>query len=172
MTHFNNQDECLTLIRDACRRAKTIKILTIRGEKYFLGSMSLLTSICLQKRGKGESIDVLVLSPDARHIAKVTKDHTSLLGQRSAEQVKRKMQTALRYMQEHIATENSNFRVHKYDETPIFKILLFDDIMFLSAFTTSKNDQNESMWQLTRKDNPIFAGLEKYFDELLHRSVQ
>src|SRR6266852_4734410 len=32
---FPNQDACESKIKDACRSAKKVKILTIRGEKYF-----------------------------------------------------------------------------------------------------------------------------------------
>ncbi len=94
VTEFPNQASCEQAIREACRNARTIKILTIRGEKYFVGSRSLLRDLCLSKRGEGHTISVLVLSPDSDHI---TNELAHDLKHRSAEEIKEKMQDVLEY---------------------------------------------------------------------------
>ena len=164
---YPNQDVCEPHIRDAFRDARKVKMLTIRGDKYFLGSRSLLHEICLAKQEKGVSIKVLVLSSESGHI---TEELAGSLGHISAERTKRKMRIALDNLK-HIAEQNRNFEVKCYNEAPNFKVLLFDDIMFVSAIIGPKNDHNAKMWQITREEAPLFIGLERYFDDLWKHSV-
>lgn len=164
-----NQDACESYIQEAFRNAKKAKILTIRGQKYFLGTRSLLYNVCLTKREKGFSVEVLVLSPDSRHI---TDDLAEDLGHNSAERIRRRMRIAL-FNLRNLAEQNTNFQVKCYDESPNFKILMFDDIMFVSSFAAGvpKNDSNVKMLEIRRDGNPLFIGLERYFDDLSKRSV-
>lgn len=164
---YPNQDACEPHIREAFRNARKVKMLTIRGEKYFLGSRSLLHEICLAKQEKGVSIKVLVLSPESGHI---TEELAGSLGHNSAERTKRKMSIALDNLK-HIAEQNRNFEVKCYNESPNFKVLLFDNIMFVSAIMGPKNDHNAKMWQITREEAPLFMGLERHFDDLWKHSV-
>jgi hypothetical protein len=164
-----NQDTCESYIQEAFSTAKKVKILTIRGQKYFLGSKSLLYDVCLTKREKGYSVEVLVLSPNSSHI---TSDLAEDLGHNSTERIRRKMHIALDNLR-HIAEQNPNFQTKCYDETPNFKILMFDDVMFVSSFAGGgpKNDRNVKMLEIRRDGNPLFTGLERYFDDLSKRSV-
>ncbi len=163
---FPNQEACELHIRNAAHSAKKVKILTIRGEKYFVGSRSLLHDLYLSKR---TTIEMLVLSPESQHIS---EEHARDLGHNSAEEIRRKMRITCDYLK-HIAEQNKNFKVKYYDETPNFKILLFDDVLFISSFAGGgpKNDHNVKMLQLTGDGNPLFTGLERYFDDLAKRSV-
>lgn len=163
---FPSQEACETEMAEAFRSARKIKILTIRGEKYFLGARSLFYRTYLEKRTKNFNIEVLVLSPESKHI---TDDLADDLGQASAEEIRGKMQNVLKILSS--LANQKNFQVRCYDETPIFKMLMFDNIMFVSAFTEPKNDQNAKMFQITRKENPLFLGLEKHFNKLWERSV-
>ena len=167
---FANQVACEAEISEAFRTAKKVKILTIRGEKYFLSSRSLLLDLYLAKREKESSIEILVLSPESDHIS---EELVRKLGHPSTERTKRKMRIALENLK-HLSEERENFYVKCYTETPYFKILLFDDVMFVSSFGEGggpKNDQNARMWQMSREENPIFTGFEKHFDKLWERSV-
>lgn len=94
------------------------------------------------------------------------------LGHKSAEEIRGRMGRTLDYLK-HLAGEHENFRVKCYNEEPNFKILLFDDVMFVSSFAGQgpKNDRNTRMFRMVREGNPLFAGLEKLFDELSKRSV-
>ena len=95
------------------------------------------------------------------------------LGHDDAGYIKTKMRIALQNLR-HLSETNDKFKVKCYSETPNFKILLFDDVMFVSSFGEGggpKNDQNARMWQMTREGNPIFIGLEKHFDKLWECSV-
>jgi len=164
---FENQVVCEENIQKACEKAKKIKILTIRGEKYFLGSRSLLRDMCLEKRGDGYSIEVLVLSPDSNHI---TEKLGASLG-KNPEQVRARMLIELENLR-HIMKINGNIRVKCYMESPNFKILIFDDEMFVSSFAQGgpKNDLNAKMFHATRDKNPLFAGFERFFDDLSGRA--
>lgn len=164
-----NQDACEASIKDAFSKARKVKILTIRGQQYFLSSRSLLYDLCLTKKDKGFSIEVLVLSPESGHI---TEDLAGGLGHNSAERIRKKMRIAHDNLC-HIAEINANFRVKWYDETPNFKILMFDDILFVSSFAGGgpKNDRNAKMLQIARDNNPLFLGFERYFDDLAKRSI-
>jgi hypothetical protein len=166
---FPSQQACESHIRNAAHNAKEVKILTIRGEKYFVSSRSLLYDLYSSKRTAASTIEVLVLSPESQHI---TEEHARDLGHRSTEEIRRKMRITLDYLK-HIAEQHKNFKVKYYDETPNFKILLFDDVMFVSSFADGgpKNDHNVKMLQITRDGNPVFIGLERHFDDLAKRSV-
>lgn len=162
---FQNQESCEAQIREASYHARKIKILTIRGDNYFIGKRSLLYELVV----KGSTIDVLVLSPKAQHI---TEELAENLGHKSAEEIRGKMARTLDYLK-NLAGEHENFRVKCYNEEPNFKILLFDDVMFVSSFAGQgpKNDRNTRMFRMVREENPLFAGLEKLFDELSKRSA-
>jgi len=164
---FPNQMACESHIRKVSQNAKKVKILTIRGEKYFLGPNSLLYDLYSKKRMPSSSIEVLVLSPESEHI---TEEHARDLNHRSAEEIRRKMRITLDYLK-HIAEQNKNFEVRCYNETPNFKILIFDGVMFISTFAAGgpKNDHNAKMLQLTREGEPLFLGFERYFDDLWKR---
>lgn len=162
ITPYPNQLSCETLIQDECRKAKKVKILTIRGERYFSGSRSLLRDIVLSKQGRGFAIEILVLSPESAHI---TEELAETLGQDSATEIGGKMQIVLDLLK-NLSLQNRNVKIKCYNGTPIFKILIFDDVMFVSSFVSPKNDQNAKMWRMMRAGNPLFVGLEKYFDEL------
>ncbi len=161
ITEFPNQEICEPYLIEEFGKARTVKILTIRGEKYFGDKWSLFYEQ-YEKRIKNVIVKVLVLSPESEHIT----DHLAReVGQHSAEAIKGKMQIVLNSMKR-FASQNKNFEVRCYDETPNFKILLFDDVMFVSAFTEPKNDHNAKMIRITREGTPLFAGLEKHFNDL------
>jgi transcriptional regulator with XRE-family HTH domain len=163
---FPNQGSCEPYIRRAAHRAKKIKVLTIRGEKYFVGTRSLLHDVVA--RAKDSTIEVLILSPEAGHI---TDEVAEQLGHQSAEEIREKMRRAFDYLKS-LARENRNLEVRCYEELPIFKILLFDEVMFVSAFIGPKNDDNAKMFRMARDGNPLFIGFERLFDELWNSSAR
>ena len=92
---YPNQLACENIIAEEFSRARIAKILTIRGEKYFVGTRSLLHDICLEKKENGHHIEILVLSPGSSHIThRLTED----LGHNSADRIRRKMENALNYL--------------------------------------------------------------------------
>jgi hypothetical protein len=166
---YPNQETCEQEIVERYRRAKKVKILTIRGEKYFLGSKSLLRDITKEKLKTEEELDikVLVLVPESPHI---TDRLARSLGPQQPEDIRKKMGMSLDNLK-HLADQNTNFQVRCYDKTPIIKMLMFDDVMFVSAYLKAKNDRNTHMLRISRNDIVLFACLEKEFDDLWVRSV-
>ena len=166
---YSNQLACENIIAEKFSCARIAKILTIRGERYFAGTRSLLHDICLEKKENGHHVEVLVLSPGSGHITTKLAEN---LGHNSADRIRRKMENALNYLR-HLEVLNPNIRVKCYDETPNFKILMFDNVMFVSSFAGGgpKNDMYAKMYYLTREGNPLFTGFERYFDNLSKRSV-
>lgn len=169
MTAFPSQKVCEEYIREAARAARKVKILTIRGEKYFMGSRSLLHNLCSAKRSLTDYVRVLVLSPDSAH---VSEELAGRIDHESAEEIRDKMQLSLNNLKFH-AQRNPNFVVKCYMESPNFKILRFDDIMFVSSFAGGgpKNDHSASMFQLVREGNSLFAGFNRYFDDMWERAA-
>jgi hypothetical protein len=49
-------------------------------------------------------------------------------------------------------------------------MLLFDNVMFISAYMKAKNDLNTHMLRITREDVVLFTCLEKEFDNLWEQS--
>ena len=107
-----------------------------------------------------------MLSPESSHI---TDELAEEMSQHSAKAIRGKMENVLDILKS-LAGQDKNFEVRFYDETPNFKLLLFDDVMFVSAFTEPKNDHNSKMLRITRVGTPLFVGLEKHFDDLWNRS--
>jgi hypothetical protein len=169
VVEFLNQEACESHIREVSCNAKKVKILTIRGEKYFLGPKSLLYGLCTSKRAKDSSIEVLVLSPDSQHIS---EELATNLDHESAEEIKAKMRVVFDYLKL-LERQNRNLEVKCYNERPNFKVLIFDDVMFVSSFADGgpKNDHTAKMLQITRDGNPLFMGFERYFEDLSKRSV-
>ena len=169
VVEFLNQEACEFHIHEASHSAKKVKILTIRGEKYFLGPKGLLYDLCTSKRTKDSTIEVLVLSPDSQHI---TEELAGNLDHESAEEIREKMRIVFNYLN-HLGGRIKNFEVKCYDERPNFKILLFDDVLFVSSFAGGgpKNDHTAKMLQITQDGNPLFVGFERLFDDLWKRAV-
>ncbi len=164
---YRNQDECESTIKEVFRRAKRVKILTIRGQQYFSGTRSLLHDICIDKKSEDCSIQVLVLAPDAAHI---TESLALNLGHSSTERTRRRMRSALEDLKQ-LADENRNIHIRCFDETPNFKMLLFDETMFVSTYIRPKNDRDTQMIRITREQLLLFTGLERNFDDLWKRSL-
>lgn len=165
-TVYLNQKACEDEIRAASVHARNIKILTIRGNKYFQGHLSILSHLCLPDMTKDRLVQVLVLSPESDHI---TEELAVRLKHPSSEEIKVGMRFVFDYLK-YISSRNAHFQLKYYTQTPNFKILLFDDIMFVSAFVTSKNDDFARMFKMVREKNPLFAGFEKHFDVLWENS--
>ena len=162
---FKNQHVCEPEIRKEAHRAKTIKVLTIRGNEYFVGNKSIFHPILEEGNA---AIDLLVLSPQAGHI---TEELARNLQHRSAEEIRERMRMSLDYLMG-LDRRYEKFSVRCYHEEPIFKLLIFDDVMFVSSFAheVPKNDEKAEMFMI-RGRNALFLGFEKHFDELLKHSV-
>lgn len=165
---YQNQKACESAMCEAFQSARRVKILTIRGEKYFLGSRSIFHDLYSEKQGKDFKIEMLILSPESGHI---TEELARKLKHHSAEGIKRKMRIALDNLKHIAEQDEEHFEVRCYTETPKFKVLVFDDSMFVTAFARAKNDENTAMYQIVRDGNPLFTGFEKYFDDLWATAV-
>lgn len=168
VAQFDSQALCEDQIREAASMTRRAKILTIRGEKYFMGSRSLLYSLCAPRRSDPISVKVLVLSPEASHIS---NELATRLDHESAEEIRDKMRHSLDNLKYH-ARRNRDFEVRCYQDAPNFKILLFDSTIFTSSFIDGgpKHDHSTTVFQMMREGNPLFAGFERYFDDLWERS--
>ena len=169
VTVFDNQESCELQIREAARVARKVKILTVRGEKYFMGSRSLLHNLCLPKRSQGAHVRVLVLSPDSSHISEPLAER---LDHESLDEIRDKMQHSLENLKFY-AKRNEDFEVRCYQEAPNFKLLLFDATLFVTSFVNGgpKNDYSARMFQMLREGNPLFAGFDRYFDDMWERAA-
>lgn len=165
-TVYPNQKTCEDEINAVSFPARKIKILTIRGDKYFQGHKSILSHLCLLEAVQERLVQVLVLSPESDHI---TNELAVRLNHHSPEEIKVRMRFVFDYLK-YIASRNTQFKLKYYTQSPNFKILLFDDIMFVSAFVTSKNDDFVKMFKIVRENNPLFTGFENYFDFLWENS--
>lgn len=162
---FKNQQMCELEIRREAHRAKAIKVLTIRGDKYFVGTKSIFRPILEEGN---VTIALLVLSPQAEHI---TEELAQKLHHKSAEEIREGMRMSLDYLIG-LVRRYEKFNVKCYHEEPVFKLLIFDEVMFVSSFALEipKNDENAEMFMIQGR-NSLFLGFEKHFDELLKRSL-
>lgn len=162
---FKNQHVCESEILKEAHRAKAIKVLTIRGDKYFVGTKSIFHPILEEGNS---TIELLVLSPRAEHI---TEELARNLQHKSAEEIRERMRMSLDYLMG-LDRRYEKFSVRCYHEEPIFKLLIFDNVMFVSSFADEvpKNDEKAEMFMIQGR-NALFLGFEKHFDELLKHSV-
>lgn len=162
---FQSQQMCELEIRKEVQRARTIKVLTIRGDKYFVGTQSIFHQIIEEETA---TIELLVLSPEAEHI---TEELARSLQHKSAEEIREGMRQSLDYLMRFVR-RYKNFSVKCYKEEPIFKLLIFDDVMFVSSYAREipKNDENAEMLMIW-EGNSLFGGFEKHFHELSKRSA-
>lgn len=169
VTVFASQDACEMQIREAARMARIAKILTIRGEKYFMGPRSLLHNLCIPGQKHAAHVQVLVLAPDSSHIS---EQLATRIDHETPEEIRERMWHSLGNLKFH-ARRNKDFEVRCYREAPNFKLLLFEDTLFVTSFVKGgpKNDQSAKMFQMMREGNPLFPGFGRYFDDLWGRST-
>lgn len=161
---FQNQKACEEEIRAVALQAKKVKVLTIRGDKYFSGSNSLLYDLCTSQR-TDFTLQVLLLSPEAERPDNQSAAELHYTASKIA-----RMRLVLGHLQIY-KLNNQNIEVRYYKEEPNFKMLVFDDILFVSAFVTEKNDKNTAMLKMRRAGNPLFEGLERDFDRLWRHAI-
>lgn len=66
----------------------------------------------------------------------------------------------------HLHTE-----VRLYEELPTWRIIGFDDVLYLSAFGASHEGHRSGVYKLTAaEDGVLHAGFRRHFDDLWHRS--
>ena len=130
-----------------------------------MGTKSIFRNIIEEETS---TIELLVLSPEAEH---VTEELARSLQHKSAEEIREGMRMSLDYLMG-LDRRYTKFSVRCYKEEPIFKLLIFDDVMFVSSFAREipKNDENAEMFMI-REGNSLFGGFEKHFHELSKRSV-
>ena len=102
----------------------------------------------------------------------ITEQLAVRLDHESPEEIRDKMQHSLNNLKFY-AQRNKDFEVRCYWEPPNFKILRFDNTMFVSSFIGGgpKNDHSARMFQMVRDGNPLFAGFDRYFDDLWERAA-
>lgn len=144
-----------------------IRILTIRGLRYFSRKAGLFFPLLRQKAIDNVPIKVLVCSPESTHI-----DLELVRGLRksSVEEIRRNMRLALDNL-EILMNEYKNLDIRVYEEVPIWNILQFDDTMYVSAYVEPKSHQNAVVHKIPQSSKSHFAAFDKHFNSLWQGSV-
>jgi hypothetical protein len=175
--HFPTQRAATPALHEACLHAKDIRILAVRAWSVFpvVHDMSQLGHI-LQARQEGAedcTVRVLLLSPvaeaedNSKAFIDVRESELDKIRPRDAAGLVLRKQVAMTLRVIADLKENGlNCVVRLYNELPVFKIFIFDDIAFIGGFNLSNVGRNNPTYQVRRNEGLLFDLAERYFEYL------
>lgn len=144
-----------------------IRILTIRGLRYFSREVGLFYPLLREKAIDNVPIKVLVCLPESTYI---DLELAQRLRKGSVEEIRRNMRLALDNL-EILMSEYKNLEIRVYKDVPIWNILQFDDTMYVSAYVEPKSHHNAVMHKMLRNSRSHFVAFDKHWNSLWKRSV-
>jgi transcriptional regulator with XRE-family HTH domain len=159
------QDRASTELREHAATAAVIDILAVRG----LGLIALNDSLLrgpLEARSTPADIRVLLLDPDSPAVATRAAE-TGESPQAFAAGIRH----ALGRLADLASHPVIRLRTAVYDTLPVWRMLAFDQILYLSAFTPAAEGHRSGMYKLAAAgDGVLHAGFCRQFDDMWHRS--
>ena len=160
--------DCKKELIDQFKSASSeIKILTIRGFRYFSRKAGLFSPLLREKAVDNIPIKVLVCSPESKHI---DQELAQSLHKKSVEEIRSNMHLALSSLA-NLMDEYKNLEIRVYEEVPIWNILQFDDTMYVSAYVEPKSHQNAVVHRIPQNSKSHFVAFDKHFNSLWEGSV-
>jgi transcriptional regulator with XRE-family HTH domain len=158
---FTAQAEANQELRDQARSASSIDILAARA----LGLIALNDSLlCGPLSGRTSSVDVrvLLLDPDSD----AAQVRGAEIGE-TAESFRAGIRLALARLAEFTGHPHIRMRVAIYSSLPTWRMLVFDGILYLSAFGTTSEGHRSGMYKLTAAhDGVLHTGFLRQYDEM------
>ncbi|MFC5180315.1 helix-turn-helix domain-containing protein [Actinomadura harenae] len=152
-------------LRRQAKTAKRVDILAVR----VLGLVALNDSLLrgpLMTRQESVAVRVLLLDP-AAPAALVRAAEIA----ESAESFSAGIRLSLTRLAELAELPHTDIEIRLYEELPIWRMLAFDDMLFLSAFGVDHEGHRSGVYKLTAAtDGVLHAGFRRHYEDLWRRS--
>lgn len=164
-TYSNLEDEkCKTDMQNDFNNAKDISLLLQIGRRELgYGTPSHYFELSKKKTGPDVKIRILSASEDSPFLS---KERAEIRGYSHLEW--RKDQRALQSEIAFLQTEhNANIEARTHCEPYLWRIFIFDEIVYVSAYLHSrKNDQLAIVYKIEKGENSLYKVFVKYFEYL------
>jgi transcriptional regulator with XRE-family HTH domain len=158
---FTNQAEANKELQERAGNAEDVVVLAVRA----LGLIALNDSLLrgpLTRRQSPVRVRVLLLDPDSP----ATAVRAAEIGE-STESLAAGITLALSRLAEFTAHPHVDLQTKVYDALPTWRMLAFDEVLYLSAFGTSSEGHRSGVYKLTAAaDGVLHVGFRRYFDDL------
>lgn len=158
---FANQAEADRELRDLAGTAEQIDILAVRT----LGLISLNDSLLrgpLTQRTTPVRVRMLLLDPDASAVA----IRAAEIGE-SAASFAAGIRLAIARLAEFAGHPYVTVRTALYDQLPTWRMIGFDDVLYVSAFSASSEGHRSGMYKFTAATGGVLhTGFRRQFDEM------
>lgn len=163
---FATQAEAARELREHAATASRVDILAVRALGVLGLNDSLLRGPLLDGREKSASVRVLLLDPDSPAVA-VRAAETG----ESAEGFAAGIRLALARLGELAEHPLVHVQAAVYDSLPVWRLMTFDTVMYLSAFAASAEGHRSAMYKLTAAaDGVLHAGMSRQFGDMWRRA--
>jgi hypothetical protein len=163
---YATQADASRELQEQAAAASRVDILAVRALGVLGLNDSLLRGPLLDGRDHPAAVRVLLLDPDSPAVA-VRAAETG----ESAEGFVAGIRLALARLGELEQHPLVRVQTAIYDALPVWRLLAFDSVMFLSAFSSSTEGHRSAMYKLTAAtDGVLHAGMTRQFDDMWRRA--
>ncbi len=159
------------------KKSRSMRLLTIAGYEFIgKGDESLLLQTL--KDGGPSEIEIVLLKPDDPKTKVVFDERVEALRERdsavSSQKIQQQVKDTIARMAEVRTTTGKRVEVIQCSQHPIFRILLFDDCLFVSAYRRGAHGHESPMFRIERHVDgghvTWFESFERYY-QLVRTSV-
>lgn len=158
---FKNQKEALKAIRKDAKNSNTLRVLTMKGDTFsHPGDSGDLHYLLIDGPNKQK---YLISHPDNPYVIQRGKELR-------ANNLKMGIENSIGCFNE-IAIKNPNIEIRKHSEILRFRLIIFDNSLYLS-FQSTDTPGKLSPMQRYLKSSSGYSALEAYFEDLWNRYAQ
>jgi hypothetical protein len=167
---FDNEIECYPQIREAFLAASDVRLFLIDGQSMISHRLGLLCNLLDKKVAQIEkpviTIRTLLLSPQSQSF--INAEIAAKMNQ-DQRQIRRNIEFAIQNLSEEAKQyQGTRLKIsfQLYDEMPIWKLLILDDVAFVRAFAQPEGfiRTNMPMYRFQKAGASLFQTFVKYFD--------
>lgn len=161
---YSSLEESFDDLKSHFRTAKRIDFLIYIGRQEFGIKDALFTDLLSQRVKEQADLEVRILhaNENSRHFS---ERRAKSLGKRRDKWV-----GDIVYVREQIkfASANSpNVQIYKHEEPFVWRIFVFDDVMFVSGYLhTTKNDKKAPVYKIREGESSLYQAFKNYYNHL------
>jgi hypothetical protein len=140
-------------------KAKEIRVLAIRGLGIFALKDSLFWKYLPEKSAQQARLRILLLSPRSRFVEMRARE----LGE-SVESSRKGIELAINQLLKVKKQHNLNLEIRVYDELPVFRLFLMDEMGFISGFLDRRHGHDSPMILVKRNEFSFFDLFDRFFE--------
>lgn len=142
-------------------KAKEIRILAVRGLGIFALKDSLFWKYLPEKSAQQARLRILLLSPRSRFVEVRARE----LGE-SVDGSRKGIELAINQLLKAKKRHNLNLEVRVYDELPVFRLFLMDDIGFISGFLDRTHGHDSPTVLMRANEFSFFDIFDRFFESV------